>query len=133
VIWAGKPLQATRVGPLKASTLPFLDLAISEIQKTSHWRTHRWNVMSEQRKSNREHPNTYYRERKETQHSATDERNTSRHPHPYRTLPAKAVQITADKARDVILEAIHFFMEIGNPCHPRLSNIHSNRSCAPLR
>jgi hypothetical protein len=110
------------------STLPFLNLAIGEMQETSHWRTHGWNVMSEQRKSNWQHPNTYYREREETQHSATDECNTSRHPHPYRTFPAKAVQITADQARNVSLEAVHFFVEIGNPRHPRLSSMHSIRS-----
>jgi hypothetical protein len=45
-------LQARRA-ELKASTLPFLNLAISEMQETSYWRTDRWNVMSEQRKSNR--------------------------------------------------------------------------------
>ena len=34
--------------------------------------------MSEQRKSNWQHPNTYYREREETEHSATNERDTNR-------------------------------------------------------
>jgi hypothetical protein len=29
------------------------------VQETSDWRTHGWNVMSEQRKSNWQHPNTY--------------------------------------------------------------------------
>lgn len=40
-------------------TLPFLNLAISEMQETSDWSTHYWNVMSEQRKSNWQHPETY--------------------------------------------------------------------------
>jgi hypothetical protein len=110
------------------STLPFLKLAISEMEETSHWPTHRWNVMSEQRKSNWKHPNTYHWEREETQHSATDECNTSRHPQPYRTLPAKAVQIIPNPGRDGILEAIHFVVEIGNSRHPRSSGIHSTKS-----
>ena len=99
------------------SILPFLNLTISEMQETSHWLTHRWNVISEQRKSNWQHPNSYYREREETEHSATDECDTSRHPHPFRTLPTKAVQITADPGRNVILEALHFLVEIGNLRH----------------
>ncbi len=102
-----------------------LNLAISEMQETSHWPTHRWNVMSQQRKSNRQHPNTYYREREETQHSATEKCDTSRHPHPYRTLPTKPVQIVADPGRDVILEAVHFLVEIGIQRHPRSSGMHS--------
>jgi hypothetical protein len=92
------------------------------MQETSHWPTHRLNVMCQQRKSNWQHPNTYYGEREESQHSATNECDASRHPHPYRTLSTKAVQITADPGRDVILEAIHFLVEIGNPRHPRLSS-----------
>jgi hypothetical protein len=68
------------------STLPFLNLTISELQETSHWPTHRLNVMSQQRKSNWQHPNAYYGEREEPQHSATNECDTSRHPHPYRHL-----------------------------------------------
>jgi hypothetical protein len=63
------------------------------MQEASHWPTHRWNVMSEQRKSNWQHPNTYYREREETQKSATDKCDASWHPHPYRTLPTKGVEI----------------------------------------
>jgi hypothetical protein len=110
------------------STLPFLNLTISELQETSHWPTHRLNVMSQQRKSNWQHPNAYYGEREEPQHSATNECDTSRHPHPYRTLPTKAVQIMADPRRDVILEAVHFLVEIGNPRHPRSSDMHSIRS-----
>ena len=31
----------------RAHLIPFLNLAISEMQQTSHWPTHRWNVMSE--------------------------------------------------------------------------------------
>jgi hypothetical protein len=31
----------------------------------------------------------------------------------------KAVQIMADQARDVVLEAVHFLVEVGNPRHPR--------------
>jgi hypothetical protein len=42
--------------------------------------------MSEQRKSNWQHPNTYNWEREEIRCSVTDERNTSWHSHPYRTL-----------------------------------------------
>src|SRR5262249_61407120 len=41
------------------STLPFLNLPICEMQETSYWAAHPWNVMSEQRKSNWQHPNTY--------------------------------------------------------------------------
>ena len=37
----------------------------------------------------------------------------------------------ADPSRDVILEAIHFRMEIGNPCHARLSGMLSIRSYGP--
>src|SRR5262249_27523564 len=59
------------------SILPFLNLAISEMQETSHWLTHRWNVICEQRKSNWQHPNSYYREREEPEHSATDECDTN--------------------------------------------------------
>jgi hypothetical protein len=101
------------------------------MQETSDWRTHGWNVMSEQRKSNWQHPNTYYRKREKT--PGTDECDTSQHPHPYRTLPTKAVQIMADQAGDVVLEAVHFLVEIGNPRHPRLTSIHSIRSydCFP--
>ena len=73
--------------------------------------------MSEQRKSNWQHPNTYYREWEET--PGTDECNASQHPHPQRTLPTKAVQIMADQTRDVALEAVHFLVEIGNPRHTR--------------
>jgi hypothetical protein len=75
--------------------------------------------MSEQRKSNWQHPNTYYRDREET--PDTDECDASRHPHPYRTLPTKSVQIMADRPRDVVLETVHFLVEIGNPrqlAHP---------------
>jgi hypothetical protein len=64
------------------------------MQETSHWPAYHWNVMSEQRKSDRQHPNTHYWEREET--PGNDECDTSQHPHPYRTLPTKAVQITAD-------------------------------------
>ena len=87
------------------------------MQETSHRPTHRWNVMSEQRKSDWQHPNSYYREREETEHAATDECDTSRHPQPFRTISTKAVQVMADPGRDVILEALHFLMEIGNPRH----------------
>jgi hypothetical protein len=100
-----------------SSTLPFLNPAISEMQETSHWPTHRWNVMSEQRKSDWQHPNSYYRKREETEHAAADESDTSRHPQPFRTIPTKAVQVMADPGRDVILEALHFLVEIGNPHH----------------
>ena len=98
------------------------------MQETSYWPPHLWNVMSEQRKSNWQHPNTYHRERKETKHPATDECDTSGHPHPFCTLATKAVQIMADPSRDVILEAVHFLVEIGNPRHARLSGMHSIRS-----
>jgi hypothetical protein len=108
------------------STLSFLNFPVSEVQETSDWRTDDWNVMSEQHKSNREHPNTYDREREET--PGDDDCDTSQNPHPYRTLPSKAVQITADPNRDVILEAVHFLMEIGNPRHARLSGMLSIRS-----
>ena len=96
------------------SILPFLNLAISEMQETSHRLTHRWNVISEQRKSNWQHPNTDYRQREEAQQSSADECDAGRHPHPYRTLPPKAVEIMANPARDVILEAVHFLVEIGS-------------------
>ena len=82
--------------------------------------------MREQRKSNWQHPNIYYRKREET--PGNDECDTSQHPHPYRTLPTKAVQIKADQARDVVLEAVHFLVEIGNPRHLRLTSIDSIRS-----
>jgi hypothetical protein len=84
--------------------------------------------MSEQCKSDWQHPDTYDRQRKETQYSATTECDPSRHPQPCRTLAAKAVEITADPDRDVILEAVHFLVEIGNPRHLRSSSIHSIRS-----
>ena len=87
------------------------------MQETSHRRAHRWNVMSKQRKSNWQHPNTYDREREETEHSTTDECDTSRHPRPYRTLPTKSLQIIGDPGRDLILEAVHFLVEIGSQRH----------------
>ena len=96
-------------------TLSLFNLAISEMQKTSDRPTHHWNVMSEQRKSNRQHPDTYYWQWEKT--PGTDECDTSQHPHPYRTLPTKAVQIVADRARDVVLEAVYFLVEIWNPRH----------------
>jgi hypothetical protein len=37
---------------IQTQLLPFLNLPVSEVQETSDWRTHDWNVMSEQRKSN---------------------------------------------------------------------------------
>jgi hypothetical protein len=132
VVWVSSN-RISRFRYKRFSIFPFLNLAISEMQETSHWPTHSWNVMSEQRKSNWQHPNTYYREREETQHSAADECDTSRHPHPYRSLPTKAAQTMADPGRDVILEAIHFLVEIGNPRHPRLSGMHSIRSCRHAR
>jgi hypothetical protein len=101
----------------RRAPLPFLNFPVSEVKETSDWPTHGWNVMSEQHKSNWQHPNTYYREREET--PGNDECGTRQHPHPYRTLPTKAVQITADPRRNVILEAVHFLVEIGNPRHAR--------------
>ena len=71
--------------------------------------------MSEQRKSDWQHPNSYYRKREETEHAAADESDTSRHPQPFRTIPTKAVQVMADPGRDVILEALHFLVEIWSP------------------
>lgn len=109
------------------STLSFLNLPVGEVQKTSDWRTDDWNVMSEQRKSDWQHPNTYDWEREET--PGNDECDTSQNPHPYRALPTKAVQIAADPDRYVILEAAHFLVEIGNPRHARLSGMLSIRSC----
>jgi hypothetical protein len=82
--------------------------------------------MSKQRKSNWQHPNTYQRKREET--PGNDECDTSQQPQPYRTLPTKAVQIMADPSRDVILEPVHFLVEIGNPRHARLSGMLSIRS-----
>jgi hypothetical protein len=111
---------------LDRATLTFLNLRVSEVQETSDWRTHDWNVVSEQRKSNWQHPNTHYREREET--PGDDECDTSYDPHPHRTVPTKAVQIMADPSRDVILEAIHFLVEIRNPRHARLSCMLSIRS-----
>jgi hypothetical protein len=58
--------------------------------------------MSQQRKSDGQHPNSYYREGEETEHAATNERDTSRHSQPFGTLPAKAIQVLADPGRDVI-------------------------------
>jgi hypothetical protein len=74
--------------------LPFLDLAISKMQEASHWPTYYCNVMSKQRKSDWQHPNTYYRKWEET--PGTDKCETSQYPHPDRTLPTKAVQIMTD-------------------------------------
>jgi hypothetical protein len=111
---------------LAFATLPFLNLPISEVQETSDWHAHGRNVMSEQRESNRQHPNAYYREREKT--PGDDKCDTSQNPHPYRPLPAKAIQIIADPTRDVILEAVHFFLEIRSPRHARLSRMVSVRS-----
>jgi hypothetical protein len=118
-------------GKAHRATLTFLNLPVNEVQETSDWRTHDWNVMSEQCKSNWQHPNTYYREREET--PGNDECDTSQHPHPYRSLPTKAVQIMANPSRDVILEAVHFLVEIGNPRHARLSGMLSIRSYSVMR
>jgi hypothetical protein len=82
------------------------------MQETSYWPAHCWNVMSEQRKSNRQHLNTYIGSGKK----------------PSTPQPMKAVQITADPSRDVILEAVHFLVEIGYPRHARLNGIHVIRS-----
>jgi len=106
------------------STLPLLDLAVSEMQETSHWPTHRWDVMSKQRKSNRQHPNTYYREWEETEHSGTNQCDATWHPHPDCTRPTKTTQVFADPGRDVIVEAVHFLVEIGSLRHHRLSGTH---------
>jgi hypothetical protein len=65
---------------IQTQLLPFLNLPVSEVQETSDWRTHDWNVMSEQRKSNWQHPNTYYREREKT--PGNDECDTSQQPAP---------------------------------------------------
>lgn len=108
------------------ATLPLLNLSISEVQDTGNWRTHGRNVMSEQRKPNRQHPDTYYREREDT--PGNDECETTQHPHPYRTLPTKTVQIMAGPSRDVILEPVYFVVEIGNRRHARLSSMLSIRS-----
>src|SRR5215469_6921782 len=113
---------------MRFSPIPLLNLAIGEMQKTSHRPAHCGNVMSEQRKSNWQHPNTDYRQREEAQQSSADERDAGRHPHPYRTLPPKAVEIMANPARDVILEAVHFLVKIGNPRHSCLSGMNSIRS-----
>jgi hypothetical protein len=86
------------------------------MQETSDRRTYGWNILSEQRKSNWQHPNTDYRKRKATPRN--DECDTSQYPHPDRTLPTKAVQITANQGGDVVLEAVHFLVEIGIPRHP---------------
>jgi hypothetical protein len=92
------------------------------MQKTSHWSTRYWNVIGEQRKSNWQHPNTYHREREETPRN--DECDTTQNPHPYCMLPKKALQIPGHPGRDVILEAVHFLVEIGNRGHPRSSGMH---------
>jgi hypothetical protein len=39
-------------------------------------------------------------------------------------LPKKALQIPGHPGRDVILEAVHFLVEIGNRGHPRSSGMH---------
>src|SRR5215469_9241910 len=113
---------------MRFSPVPLLNLAIGEMQKTSHRPAHCGNVMSEQRKSNWQHPNTDYRQREEAQQSGADKCDAGRHSHPYRTLPPKAVEITANPARDVILEAVHFLVKIGKPRHSCLSGMHSIRS-----
>jgi hypothetical protein len=105
------------------STLPFVNLAINETQKLRHWPAHYWNVMSEQRQSNWQHPNSYDRQREETQHSGKDECDTNRHPHPYCALRTKAVQILTDPGRDVLLEIVYFLVEIGNPRHASSSDV----------
>src|SRR5262249_7017183 len=75
-------------------TLPFINVAISEVQEMSHRPAYHWNVLSEQRKSKWQHPNTEHR--KETEYSATDECKTSGHPHPDRILSTKAPEIAPD-------------------------------------
>jgi hypothetical protein len=96
------------------------------VQETSDWRAHDWDVVSEQRKSNGQHPNTYHREREET--PGSNECDTSQHPYPNRTLATKAVQFMADPCGDVILEAVHFLVEIGSWRHARLSGVRLIRS-----
>lgn len=100
------------------------------MQETSHRPADRGNVVREQCKSDRQHPNTDDRQRQKTEHSTTDERDTSRNPRPRPTLPTKAAQIVADPFRDMILEALHFLVEIGNHCHIRSSDMHLIRSYA---
>ena len=77
--------------------------------------THHPNVVSEQRKADRQHPNAEYRE--ETQHSATGERDTGRHAYPYCARSTKALEITASPVGDVVLQAVHFLVEIGHLDH----------------
>jgi hypothetical protein len=105
--------------------LPFLDLAIDEMQQTRHWAAHHRNVMGEQRQSNRQHPNAEKRERQETEHSGNDEGDTGGHPHPYCAVPPQTVQTTTEPARDVVLEAVYFLVEIGYFGHPRSGGVHS--------
>src|SRR5215472_9495789 len=104
-------------------TLPFLNFAISEVQEMSHRPPYHWNVLSEQRKSKWQHPNTEHRE--ETQYSATDECDTSGHPYPDRMLSTKALDITPNPDGHVILKAIHFLVEIGGPGHAHSKGMHS--------
>src|SRR5215813_971754 len=82
-------------------TLPFLNVAISEVQEMSHRPLYHWNVLSEQRKSKWQHPNTEHWE--ETQYSTTDECDSSGHPHPDRMLSTKALDIAPDPDGHVIL------------------------------
>ena len=89
------------------------------MQETSYWPTHSRYVVSEQSQSNWQHPNAYDRERKETQHPGADECGAGRHPQPFCTLATKVVK--TDPGWDVILEAVHFLVKIGNPHHARLN------------
>jgi hypothetical protein len=60
--------------------MPFLDLAVSKVQQASHWPAHHWNVMSEQRKSHWQHPETDYRQREKAPRG--DETDAGQDPHP---------------------------------------------------
>jgi hypothetical protein len=111
--------------------LPFLDLAVNEIQETRDWAAHHWNVMGNQRQSNRQHPNAENRERQETEHSGQDEGDTNGHPHPYCAFSSQTVQPMTEPARDVVLEAVYFLVKIGYPGHPRSGGVHSVHRWSP--
>src|SRR5262249_30599230 len=57
--------------------------------------------------------------------SATDECDTSGHPHPDRMLSTKALEITPDPGGHLILKAVHFLVEIGSSGHARSKGMHS--------
>jgi hypothetical protein len=88
----------------------FLDLAVGETQNTRERPAHGRDVVSEQCKPYRQHPNAEHR--KKSQDAAPGQRDPGRQTYPHRIRSAKSAKILARPIREVTLEAVHFLVEI---------------------